>query len=481
MNARTVLRVLGFMWVVVGVGLVPSTLLALVDRSGDFWWMITSAALPALSGALLLFRTRGELTMHVRDGFAIAAFGWLTAAGFGALPYYLSGYASPVDAFFETMSGYTTTGASIFTDVEVLPRSILFWRSLTQWMGGGGIVALSLAVLPITGGSSGMQLLKAEVPGPTADRLAPRLQSTAKILWTIYGTLTAAETILLMFGGMNWFDAICHSFCTMATGGFSTRNASVAAFDSAYIEYVIIVFMFLAAVNFSVHFGFMQRKNIDAFTKNGEFLWYSGVTLVATALLALNLIVRSGADLNAVRPALFQVVSILTTTGFATADYLLWGFGAQVLIFALMVVGGCAGSTAGGMKVIRPLLFGKHILRLIRQQLQPQGVFTVKHAGKPVSNDVMLYVLGFIPFYALVAIVVALAIEAMGVSPSTAFGATVSCLGNVGPGFGEVGPVSNYSALPAASKWLLAFTMLLGRLELFTVLVILTPMFWKRR
>jgi cytochrome c5 len=230
-----------------------------------------------------------------------------------------------------------------------------------------------------------------------------------------------------------------------------------------------------------LHFGFFQRKRLSVFTANGEFVTYAVITVVATALLVLNLMVRSGAGLGATRPALFQVVSIMTTTGFGTADYVLWGFGAQVVLFALMVVGGSAGSTAGGMKVIRTLLFGKHILRLIRKQIQPQGVFTVKHAGKPVTNDVMMYVLGFIPFYILVAVVVALVVEAMGVAPSTAFGASIATLSNVGPGFGQVGPTSTYAPLPEAAKVILAFGMLLGRLELFTVLVVLTPMFWKRR
>jgi trk system potassium uptake protein TrkH len=480
LNVRTVLRVLGFMWLVVGISIIPSALLELWDHSGDFRAMLASAALPALAGTILLFRTRGEVSMHARDGFGIAVFGWLTAAVFGALPFYLSGYAQPADAFFETMSGFTTTGATIFPDVESLPRSLLLWRSLTQWLGGMGIVALSVAVLPLSGGG-GMQLMKAEVPGPTADRLAPRIQSTAKILWTIYGGLTAAQTVLLMVGGMNLFEAICHSFCTISTGGFSTRNASIAAYQSVFIESVVIAFMFLSAVNFSLHFGFFQRKRLSVFTANGEFVTYAVITVVATALLVLNLMVRSGAGLGATRPALFQVVSIMTTTGFGTADYVLWGFGAQVVLFALMVVGGSAGSTAGGMKVIRTLLFGKHILRLIRKQIQPQGVFTVKHAGKPVTNDVMMYVLGFIPFYILVAVVVALIVEAMGVAPSTAFGASIATLSNVGPGFGQVGPTSTYAPLPEAAKVILAFGMLLGRLELFTVLVVLTPMFWKRR
>lgn len=480
MNFRTLLRVLGFMWLVVGLSIVPSVVLSLWDHSGDSVAMTASAALPALSGIILLFRTRGALSMHPRDGYAIAVFGWLTAAVFGALPYCLSGCAGPIDAFFETMSGFTTTGATVFSDVESLPRSVLLWRSATQWLGGMGIVALSVAILPLSGGS-GMQLLKAEVPGPTADRLAPRIQSTAKILWTIYGSLTAAQTLLLMLGGMSLFEAICHSFCTISTGGFSTRNTSIAAYHSAYIEWVVIAFMFLSAANFTLHFNFIQRKRLSVFTSNGEFVTYAAITLLAAGLLMLNLIVRSGEDLGATRPALFQVVSIMTTTGFGTADYVLWGFGAQVVLFALMVVGGSAGSTAGGMKVIRTLLFGKHILRLVRQQLQPQGVFTVKHAGKPVTNDVMMYVLGFIPFYILVAVVVALAVEAMGVSPPTAFGASIATLSNVGPGFGDVGPTSTYGALPQAAKVILALGMLLGRLELFTVLAVLSPMFWKRR
>jgi trk system potassium uptake protein TrkH len=482
MNYRSILRVLGFMSVADGVAMLPSAALAFADRGAELGAILLSSAIPIAIGVAVLIRTRGEVSLRVREGFAIATFGWGWAAIFGALPFYLSGAcASPADAFFESMSGFTTTGATIFADVESLPRSILLWRSLTQWMGGMGIVALSVAVLPLSGGG-GMQLLKAEVPGPTADRLSPRIQSTAKILWGLYAGLTAAETALLAAKGMSLFDALCHSLCTVSTGGFSTRNASVAAFDSAWVDAVVIAFMFLAAINFSLHFGLIQRRSWGVYLENEELRLYAAITALAASLLWLNLdrmgtVPHLGLEL---RQAVFQTVSILTSTGFGTADYVAWGFGAQVLLFSLMVIGGCAGSTGGGMKVVRALVLAKHIVRLVKQQLQPRAVYTVKNSGKPLSNEVMMYILGFVPFYLLLTVAVALVIWALGVEASAAFGASIASLSNIGPGFGEVGPAGNYSGLRVAAKLLLPVVMLMGRLELFTVMAVFSPMFWRR-
>jgi trk system potassium uptake protein TrkH len=334
-------------------------------------------------------------------------------------------------------------------------------------------------VLPALG-VGGMQLFRAEVPGPSADRLSPRIQNTAKILWGVYVGLSALETGLLMLGGMNYFDALCHTFGTMATGGFSTKNASIGFYHSAYIHYVITVFMFLAGANFSLHYWLLKRR-VTHYVKDEEFRFYTVVAVVSILLLWLNLVVRLGeAPLRGLQLASFQAVSILTTTGFGTADFLLWGFGAQLLLFLLMFFGGCAGSTGGAIKHMRILLLGKHSIRELRRLLHRQAVFNIKFNGKRVQDEVMMNVLGFFMLYMLIFAMTTLALAAMGIDLETSAGAAAATLGNIGPGLGEVGPASTYTGLPAVAKVLLSFCMMLGRLELFTVLVVMLPMFWRR-
>jgi trk system potassium uptake protein TrkH len=481
MNYRAVVRVLGFMALAVGAAMLVPTALALFDGSGDFVGLLISAAIPIVVGGVGLLRTRGNADLRVKEGFAIVTFGWLVAAMFGALPYCLSGACrSPIDAFFESMSGFTTTGATIFTDIESLPRGILLWRSFTQWLGGMGIVVLSVAVLPMLG-VGGMQLFKAEVPGPTTDRLSPRIQSTASILWKVYFGVTVAEIVLLLFGGMDLFEAVCHSFCTVSTGGFSTRNGSVGAFGSGYIDWVIIFFMFIAGANFSLHYWILHGR-WRTYVQNEEFRFYGAVAATAVLLLAINLIARTDhGTLLSIRLAAFQAISILTSTGFGTADYLLWGFGAQMLLFSLMFIGGCAGSTAGGMKVMRLVLLAKHGVRTLRKSLHPQAVFNVWFSGKLVPDEVMMKVLGFFLLYIFIFAAVGLGVAATGVDLTTALGATIATLSNIGPGLGGVGPTSNYASIPATAEVLLSICMLLGRLELYTMLVVFMPMFWRRQ
>jgi trk system potassium uptake protein TrkH len=480
MNPRAVLRVLGALVAAVGIAMVPSAAFAFVDHGRDLVAFLISAGASIAVGFGLMFMTRGRVDLGVKDGFAIVTFGWLAAAVFGALPFLLSGVCRhPVDAVFESMSGFTTTGATIFQDIEALPRGILFWRSMTHWLGGMGIVVLSVAVLPALG-VGGMQLFRAEVPGPSADRLSPRIQNTAKILWGVYVGLSALETGLLMLGGMNYFDALCHTFGTMATGGFSTKNASIGFYHSAYIHYVITVFMFLAGANFSLHYWLLKRR-VTHYVKDEEFRFYTVVAVVSILLLWLNLVVRLGeAPLRGLQLASFQAVSILTTTGFGTADFLLWGFGAQLLLFLLMFFGGCAGSTGGAIKHMRILLLGKHSIRELRRLLHRQAVFNIKFNGKRVQDEVMMNVLGFFMLYMLIFAMTTLALAAMGIDLETSAGAAAATLGNIGPGLGEVGPASTYTGLPAVAKVLLSFCMMLGRLELFTVLVVMLPMFWRR-
>jgi trk system potassium uptake protein TrkH len=481
MNNRAVLRVLGFILVVVGVAMLPPLVVAAFQHTRGMLPLLVSSAIPTVLGTVLLFTTRGKVDLRIKDGFAIVTLGWLAAALFGSLPYLLVGVCSnPIDAFFESMSGFTTTGSTIFTDIESVPPGILLWRSTTQWLGGMGIVVITIAVLPLLG-VGGMQLFKAEVPGPVADRLSPRIQSVAKSLWGVYLALTVAETGLLLLGGMNLFDAVNHSFTTLSTGGFSTRNASLAAFPSPFIQITVIVFMFLAGTNFSLHLWFLRRGARPDYWRNEEFRLYAVLAGGATLLVAAALVLfRDSGVGQASLDAAFQVVSILTTTGFGSADYLLWGFGSQILLFCFMFMGACAGSTSGGMKLMRMIVLFKHGVTMAYKEIHPRAIYKLRFNGTVVPDDVMMRILGFFLLWIFLFFVVALLLGALGVDMITAMGASVACLGNIGPGFGEVGPTSNFAALPGAGKVLLALAMLLGRLELYTVLVILTPPFWKR-
>ncbi|OQY18114.1 MAG: potassium transporter [Desulfobacteraceae bacterium 4572_35.1] len=379
----------------------------------------------------------------------------------------------------ETMSGFTTTGSTILTEIESLPHSILFWRSLTHWLGGMGIIVLSLAILPMLG-VGGMQLFQAEVPGPTADRLKPRIQDTAKLLWGVYVILTAIETILLMAGDMSFYDAICHSFATLATGGFSTRNASVAAYDSAYIDWVITVFMFLAGVNFSLHY-YALKGRIGEYFRNEEFRFYLYITCAAIAVLMfMNQGTVYDSIIDNLRYSAFQTTAILTTTGFATADFELWPVLTQYLLVFLMFIGGCAGSTGGGMKVARIMLLLKHGTVQLYHLIHPRAVRLVKLGGTPVPAEVMQSILGFFALFMGIFIAASFLMAASGMDLVSGAAAVIATLSNIGPGLGSVGPVDNFAHVPAFGKGVLIICMLLGRLELFTVLVLFLPSFWRK-
>jgi len=480
MNPRPVLRVLGFLLVATGAGMLPAAAIAIFDGSHDLVPLLLSAGISAAVGVLLMLTTRGRTDLGVRDGFAIVTFAWLGCGLFGSLPYLLSGTCStPVDAVFESVSGFTTTGATILPDVEAIPRGILFWRSLTQWLGGMGIVVLSVAVLPALG-VGGMEMFRAEVPGPVTDRLSPRIQSTAKILWGVYVGISLVEFGLLMMGGMGIFDAACHTFTTVATGGFSTRNASLAAFDSAFLDAVVTFFMFVAGANFALHY-LLVRRSVRQYRRDEEFRFYVTVSLISIVILWIVLVASGGHGiLSGLRYASFQAVSIVTTTGFGTADYIAWGYLAQLVLFLLMFFGGCTGSTGGGMKHMRILVLGKNAHREMRLLIHRQALFNVKLSGRRVGDSVMLNILGFFVLYILAFVVGTLVVAGLGVGIVTSMGATAACLGNIGPGLGAVGPTSTYAGLPAAAKIVLTLLMILGRLELYTVLVLLTPMYWRR-
>lgn len=481
MNLAVLFRVLGALGVFLAAVLLFPLPLSIADGDGAHVGLLGAAAVALAGGAVGILATRrGRPELSHREGFAVVTLGWVLFGVIGALPYYFSG-AIPtlVDAVFESFSGFTTTGSTILTDIEGLPRSLLLWRALTHWLGGMGIIVLSLAILPMLG-VGGMQLFRAEVPGPTADRLSPRIQDTAKLLWGVYVGLTAVEVVLLMFGGMDWFDAVCHAFATLATGGFSTRNASVGAFGSAYIDYVITLFMFLAGMNFALHYALLSGK-AHKVLRNEELRVYTGIALVATAvLMAANWggVYENFAD--NLRYSLFQAVSILTTTGFGTADYEVWPMLCQVLLVLLMFVGGSAGSTGGGLKVSRLLLIAKHAGVQVWSLLHPRGVRRVKLDGRAVPDGILQGILGLFALYLVVVGGGSLGMAALGVEPVTAVAAVISCVGNIGPGLGSVGPTENFAHLPQAAKLLLSFCMLLGRLEIFTVIAVFFPSAWRK-
>ncbi len=480
MSARPLLHIVGLIVAAVGAAMGASAIVAILNGGPDVVPLIASAIIAAAAGITAYRLTPRPNDLTIRESYLIVSAAWLGAAVFGALPYWFAGIASPLDAFFESISGFTTTGASIFPDPESLPRGILFWRDLSQWLGGMGIIVLVVAVLPFLG-VGGMQLFRAEVPGPTPERLQPRIRQTATILWRVYVGLTAAQVIFYLLGGMSLYDAATHAFGTMPTGGFSPRTASVGAFDSPYIQYVTVVFMYLAGVNFSLHYRALRGRP-RSLLADEEWRFY---TLLLTAALAVVLISHLFAGTfnsfeAAFRASAFQVVSIGTTTGFATADYVTWPAVAQGVLFLLMFVGGMAGSTGGGMKTMRVWAALKQGVVELRKHLHPRAVMVTHVGGKTVHEGVMLNILAFMLLFVAAWVVGALLLALLGVDLTTAAGASAAAIGNIGPGLADVGPTANYSWMPAAGKLVLSLLMLLGRLEIYTVLVLFHPEFWRR-
>lgn len=486
MSLRKIANVVGLLQVFVALAMLAPGIVALLYGEGDAAAFFIAAGVTAATGLGFYAVTRFDGDITAREGFAIVTMAWAATAAFGALPYLLSGVVgSPMAAFFEAMSGFTTTGATVFSDIEALPHGILLWRSLTHWLGGMGIIVLVIAVLPYLG-VGGMQLFRAEVPGPTPERLRPRITQTSKLLWLVYVGLTAAEVLLYLAGGMGLFDAVNHAFATMATGGFSTKNDSIAAFSSPYIQWVTILFMYLAGVNFSLHFRAATGRVLYA--KDQEWRFFTSA-LVFTALLIAIVNLGSGEYTGgifdslepALRDALFQTVAIATTTGFVSADYEAWVPAAQMTLFALFFLGGMAGSTGGGVKAVRILLLLKQTGNEIRRHLHPRAIFLARVGKKPVTEDVMANVVGFVVLYLLLCLSGAVVLSYMGIDILTAIAASVSSVGNVGPGFGLVGPTDNYGWMDGGQLGLLSFLMLVGRLEIYTVLLLFHPEMWKRR
>ncbi|MFN3395713.1 MAG: TrkH family potassium uptake protein [Thermodesulfovibrionales bacterium] len=414
-----------------------------------------------------------------REAFFTVTFSWVIATLFASLPYLLSGsIGSLTDAYFEAMAGFTTTGSSVVRDVEIMPKGVLFWRSLTQWMGGMGIILFALAVLPILG-TGGMQLFKAEVPEISVDKLRPRIIDTAKALWFIYTGLTVLCTAVYIAGGMGIFDAINHSFTTMATGGFSTKNASLAHFKSPTIEFSSSLFMFLAGVNYSLYF-YVFRRNISRLFKSEEFRFYLLLTITSTLLITLNLINSTASIIDSFRLALFQVTSIMTTTGYASADFEKWPPLSLIILVIIMFAGGMIGSTGGGIKQVRILLTLKQGYREIYQLIHPRAVTTLKLDDRILSKEILGSIWGFFFLFILIWVIATAGMAATGTDIVTSTTTVISAMCNVGPALGEAGPSENYASLPVIAKWILIFCMLTGRLELYTVLILFIPQFWKK-
>lgn len=493
LNTRIIVHIMGLLLLCNGSFMLLAAFVSGIYKDGVTLDITLAAIVTMLFGVMAMFYTRGhKKEVKRKEGYIVVTFGWIIMSISGTLPYLFSGAIPEVtNAFFETISGYTTTGASIIDDIEAMPEGILFWRSLTHWIGGMGIIVLAIAILPLLG-IGGMQLFAAEAPGPAGDKLHPRITDTAKRLWLIYFGYTVAETILLKLAGMSFFDAMNHSLATLSTGGFSTKNASLAYWNNQpLIQYITIVFMFLAGSNFVLSY-FAFTGKVQRILKDEEFKYYTIFIVLFTIVAALvvyfnaNVPVSdfhpmvSGKGESAFRHALFQVVAIVTTTGFVTADFTSWTPFLTIFFFGLMFLGGSAGSTAGGIKVMRHLLIIKNGLLEFKRTLHTNAIIPVRYNEKTVSEHIVYNIIAFFVLYMLFFIIGSLVLGFLGLDFVSAIGGSASSLGNVGPALGSLNPVSNYNSLPDAGKWWCGFLMLLGRLELFTVLIILTPYFWKK-
>ncbi|WP_067149912.1 TrkH family potassium uptake protein [Pseudotamlana agarivorans] len=495
LNFKIIFHFLGLLLLFNGGFMLVSSLVSLLYKDGVTSQIFLAGLLTMVVGAITMVFTRNhEKVMNKREGYIVVAFGWIIMSLSGTLPYVITeSIPSFTDAFFETMSGYTTTGASILNDIEVIPKGILFWRSLTHWIGGMGIIVLAIAILPLLG-IGGMQLFAAEAPGPSGDKLHPRITDTAKRLWLIYFSYTAAETILLNIAGMSFFDAINHAMCTLSTGGFSTKNASVAYWNhQPIIQYIICLFMFLAGSNFVLSY-FAFKGKFQKILHDEEFKLYFKFITIFTLIAGVIIYLHADLSISSIhhpivwgqaessfRHALFQVLSIVTTTGFVSADYTLWTPFLVVFFFGLMFLGGSAGSTSGGVKVVRHLILIKNGFLEFKRTLHPNAIVPVRYNGKAINRFIVFNVLAFFILYMLSFIIGALVFSMFGLEFKSAIGLAASTLGNVGPAFGDFGPVNNYALLPGLGKWWASFLMLIGRLELFTVLILFTPFFWRNR
>ena len=480
MNIKLTLKTIGQVLLVESALMLIPLAVALLCGGGDAVPILISLVITAAAGELLsLLKPRSD-NLRAREGFAVVALGWILVSFFGCLPFRLHGCIPKlVDAYFETVSGFTTTGATLLTDVEVLPKGLLFWRSFSHWVGGMGVLVLSLALLPKMGARS-IHLMRAEAPGPAVDKLVPRVGNNAKILYYLYISLTAVMLVCLLLTGMNLYDALIHTFGAAGTGGFSNYNASVGAFDSPAAEIITGVFMALFGVNFSIYY-YILRRNWGAVKHNSELWTYLAMMLVSSVVIAVNILPMYGHNFfTSLRYSFFQVSSIMTTTGYATADFDLWPQLSRTLLTALMLVGASAGSTGGGLKVVRVQLLVKSGIREIRHTVHPRSVNTIKMDGRTVSDSVLNGVQSFFFMYILVLIVSVLLISFDGYDLETNLTAVLSALSNIGPGFNLVGPTRNFSIFSDFSTFVLSMDMLIGRLEIFPMLMLAAPSAWRQ-
>ncbi len=482
MRVQIIMRIMGILLMFFSLTMLIPTALAVAYDENSGRAFATSLLVIFCAGLIVWAPVRNvRRELRTRDGFVITALFWFVLGGVGALPLYLTQTLelSVVDAVFESISGLTTTGATVIVGLDELPRSVLFYRQQLQWLGGMGIIVLAVAILPMLG-IGGMQLYRAETPGPVKDaKLTPRITETAKALWYIYASLTAACCLAYWAAGMSFFDALCHSFSTVAIGGFSNYDASIGHFDSPVIEAICILFMIISGVNFGLHFFVWRKLRFGQYFRDPEFRFYLGL-LASISVIACSLLIYNGTygPLQAIRTGLFEVVSIATTTGFETASYAHWPTVLPFMLFVAAFAGGCAGSTGGGMKVIRILLLTKQGIREVKRLIHPNGVFPIKVGSQAVSDRVVEAVWGFFSIYILVFVFMLMALLATGIDQVTAWSAVGATLNNLGPGLGEV--ADNYAGLNPTAKWVLCLSMLLGRLEVFTLIVILSPMFWRK-
>ncbi|MGB0880205.1 MAG: TrkH family potassium uptake protein [Polaribacter sp.] len=495
LNFKVIYRFLGLTAVLNGVFMFIAFPFSLYHQETEKWGILNAGIITVFIGLLLYFFNKPKSTdVQKKEGYLIVTLGWLTLSITGMLPYLLSGAIPNItNAFFETLSGYSTTGSSILTDIESMPKGILFWRSATHWIGGMGIIVLTIAILPLLG-IGGMQLFMAEAPGPSADKLHPRITDTAKRLYLIYVVLTFAEFLLLKLAGMSWFDAINHAMATMSTGGFSTKNSSIAFYNHLpFVQYIIIFFMLIAGTNFILTYFALKGKFQKVF-QSEEFTYYFFGIISIAAIIAIIIIFFQDPNLqttiahpmvygkieSAIRHALFQVTSIITTTGFVSADFTMWSFFASGIFFALFFTGGSAGSTSGGIKIVRHIVMIKNSFLEFKKALHPNAIIPVRYNGKTVHQTIVFNILSFFIIYMLIFIMASVILTFFGLDFMSAIGAAASSLGNIGPAIGSVSPVNNFNHLTTSAKWFCAFLMLIGRLELFTVLILLTPFFWRK-
>ena len=482
MNPQSVLRFIGILILFLGLSMAAPLIVSFIYQDGTTRALFNSMLITCGIGLLIFLVTRKNKGAHLnhRDGVAIVTFGWIAAGIVGAIPFLMSGAIPDFsNAYFESLSGFTTTGASILNNLAGLPEGIIMWRSITQWFGGMGIIVLSIAILPFLG-IGGMQLYKAEIPSPVVDKLKPRISDTAKTLWKVYILITAVEIILLSLGGMSLFEAVNHAFATLPTGGFSPKNASIAYYDSPYLDGIIIVFMLFAGINFSLHYRLL-KGDLLIFGKDPECRIFLIMVAIFIALITFNIYGAVYESFTrSIQYAAFQVSSIITTTGFVTADYDQWPSLSRNILLLCMFLGAMAGSTGGGMKTMRIMLLAKHARQEMFRIVHPHAITTVKLGGKAVPQEVLSSIWGFFILYLAIFVASAMIMASLGLDMISAFSSVAACIFNIGPGLGMVGPVKNYLDVPLLGKWVLTFCMLLGRLEIYTVFVLLMPAYWRK-